>query len=194
MVISKDEIETFIPKKPKILILGTMGAIIARTIDDNRPKEAFYYHDNRNHFWKIIQLVFKPNIEPKKMTIDEKKIFLEEHGIAMSNIVKEIRVNTNDAKNPSDDIIFIAQKKRRLEFKVTSEQLKEIIEKKPIFFTCRSKPGISHLIQGYFSHNNINIPISKIHHLPTPTRCNPQKRSNDWRNEMEKHINKKIIV
>lgn len=56
MIMQRDEIDSFIPLKPKFIILGTMCALNARTINGRKPQdEFFYYNDNRNHFWKILQ-------------------------------------------------------------------------------------------------------------------------------------------
>jgi len=50
MITVKDEIETFIPiYKPRLVILGTMGSAVPRTLNGEKPEDVFFYHDNRNH-------------------------------------------------------------------------------------------------------------------------------------------------
>jgi len=189
MIIVRDEIATFIPmKSPEFIILGTMGSINARTINGIKPKDAFFYNNNRNHFWKVLQLVFEPNNQAKTLTIEEKKSFLNKHRIAMANIVQEIKVLEERSIDPSDDILFQANRMELLKYKRVSSDFQMILKKTPIFFTCRRKKNIDLLLEGYFQLNKIESSITKkIWYLPTPTRCNPLKRSIVWKQEIENH-------
>ena len=88
MVLHEDPLKTFIPKRKTVfVILGTMVAINARVIDGEAPAEqTFYYNNNRNHFWRVLQALMVPDKEAKKnLTISEKKSFLEHHGVAICN-------------------------------------------------------------------------------------------------------------
>lgn len=190
MIISKDEIKTFVPKKkPSLVFLGTMGAINARTIDEQKPEKPFFYNDNRNHFWKIIQLLFEPQLEPKKLSVKEKMAFLNKWQIAICNIVQEIKVEKNVARDPSDFVLFEAHRHGCLKFKRTTKEFDAILNSTPIFFTCRPKKEIRSLIDSYLNFNNLDSSLSeKIWYLATPTRCNPQARSIMWKKEIEDHI------
>ena len=186
----EDEIEIFIPKcETQIIILGTMGSINARTINGKKPTDAFYYNNNKNQFWNVIQLLFDPKIAPKKLTIAEKKAYLEKWGIAMNNIVQEAEVDDSDALDPSDTVLFQAHKKGNLTFKNSPDEFRELLKVKPMFFTCRHKNGITDLLQGYFEFNQLDASFSNsIWFWPTPTRCNAKDRSLIWKKEMDKHL------
>ncbi|MEK7356823.1 MAG: hypothetical protein AAB250_10260 [Bdellovibrionota bacterium] len=74
LIISRDEIPTYIPRsRVRLIVLGTMGAINARTIDDRRPTDIFFYNDNRNQFWKVLQLLLEPASEAATLSLPEKK-------------------------------------------------------------------------------------------------------------------------
>ena len=187
MVVSQDNTPSFIPdRKPRFVILGTMVAICARTLDGREPSEpTFYYHNNRNHFWRVMQHLLEPGEEIKKMTVEEKKSFLNRHRVMIQNLVQEIIVPNSEAKDPSDTVLFKAYKRNRIKFKKISAQNKKLMEKTPLLFTCRHKKGISQLVDGFFQTNGIAEEAKKnIWYLPTPTRCNPKDRSEIWREEI----------
>ena len=119
MVISQDNTPSFVPnKKPRFVILGTMVAICARSLNGQEPKEqTFYYHNNRNHFWRVMQHLLEPKQEVRRLTVPEKKAFLNRHRIMIQNLVHEIEVPNSEAHDPSDTILFKAFKKSRLSFK-----------------------------------------------------------------------------
>lgn len=190
MIISKDEIQTFIPTHPpQFVILGTMGSINARTLRGVKPEQAFFYNSNRNHFWKVLQLTLDPKTVPKTLSLEEKRQFLNHWKIAMANIVDQMEVHPENSDDPSDDILFEAFKNGRLHFKKESQEFKDILKVKPLFFTCRSKSPLRNLIEGYLKFNSLNLAIhEKIWFLPTPTRCNPRNRSVIWKNEIDEHL------
>jgi len=189
MIKHKDEIPVFIPKgNVNFIILGTMGSINARSIDDQKPEgEFFYYNNSRNHFWKVIQLLLNPKKEAEKnWSVKDKKAFLQKHGIAMTNIVDEAIVPNKDALDPSDTILFDAHKKGRVTFKTLSPRFRKLMKTTPLFFTCRRKPGIEKLLLGLLQENNLeNDLINHVWYWPTPTRCNPLARSILWKKEMD---------
>lgn len=192
MIRHTDEILPFYPKnKPvNLIILGTMGSINARSIDEIKPEgDVFFYNNNRNHFWKVIQHLFENVEKPKIFEIPEKKRFLDRHGIAMTNIVDQALVPNKDRQDPSDTVLFHAQKKGLITYKKLKPQMRKLFLTTPLFFTCRRKKGIELLLQGFFELNN--LPTDLIDHVwywPTPTRCNPKARSELWRKEMDEHL------
>lgn len=196
MTVVKDEIVDFLPKgNVNFIILGTMGSICARTVDNKKPIEPFYYHNNKNHFWRILQLLFSSNSIRNSLSVKEKKQFLEHHKIAMANIVGEIEVPTDLANDPSDDVLFRANKDGKLLFKRCNSEFSQTLKTTPIFFTCRHKKGIDLLLEGYFKANSIEQKFkNEIWHLPSPTRCNPAKRSLVWRHEMEDHLKRSLLL
>jgi G:T/U-mismatch repair DNA glycosylase len=188
MVTSRDEIASFIPeKRPKLVILGTMAAISARSVDGCRPETPFFYANNRNHFWRILQLVFDENRKPQQLSVSEKQSLLNFRQIAMANLVQEIEVEPVEAHNPSDAVLIKAMRKNRLRFKAVSSDFKEILKSTAVFFTCRENKGIQNLVDGYLEFNNLDTVLrEKIIYLPSPTRCNPQSRSLIWKEKMRK--------
>lgn len=186
MITQKDEINSFIPDCPKMIFLGTMCAINARTIDGIRPQnDFFYYNDNRNHFWKILQYLMSPESDPKKLNIEEKKIFLSKHQIGIQNIVSEIQIPNKEKLDPSDSVLFECQNKKRIKFKSVEDHTKELLKGSKLYFTCRYKKGIQNLLEGFIAENSLSIELIKqTHFLKSPTRCNPLQRSKEWRLEM----------
>ena len=74
-------------KESKILILGSMPSIISRNNN-------FYYANKNNRFWKIINNLFKTNLN----TSIEKTDFLINNNIALYDIIKECMIiNSNDS-------------------------------------------------------------------------------------------------
>ena len=194
LITHEDSLSSFIPDgEVQFIILGTMVAINARTIDGIRPSEEFFYYNNsRNHFWRILQHLMNPKLKTKedleKFDIAAKKNFLNTHGIAICNLVNKVMVPPEFKHDPSDTVLFAAQKENLIEFKKVSPKVKKLIQTKPMFFTSRKKKGIDLLLDGFFETNKIS-PTTKEHiwYWPTPTRCNPYNRSLIWREEMLAH-------
>lgn len=192
MVLHKDSLKAFIPKKGvQFVIMGTMVAINARTIDGKKPElPIFYYNNNRNHFWRVLQHLLQPHQEVKKqLSIIEKKQFLEKHGIAIVNLVDQVTVKNSQKEDPSDTVLFEAYKAKRIDYKKVSNRVKKILTTKPIFFTSRSKKGINDLVDGFLEKNKLPEETKKqMWFWPTPTRCNPLARSLMWKKEMKAHL------
>ncbi len=186
MNIQRDEVDSFIPDDPKFIILGTMVALNARTINGKKPEgDFFYYNDNRNHFWKILQHIWEPESEPIKMSISQKKDFLKKHRIGIQNLVYEIQTPRHHKLDPSDTVLFDCYRKNKIKYKKIPKSLHKKFEGSYFFFTCRHKKGIQELLEGFISHNKFSKDlIERTHFLKTPTRCNPYKRSQEWLSEM----------
>ncbi len=195
MVTHEENLKFFIPKtEVRLVILGTMVAINARIIDGEKPMdEVFYYNNNRNHFWRVLQYLFNPNQDVKKrLTIKEKKEFLESHGIAICNLVHKVEVPNKFKLDPSDTVLFDAYKKNKIQYKKLTPKVKSILKNSPLYFTCRRKKGIELLLDGFLDHNNLSRELKdQIWYWATPTRCNPESRAQMWKKEMidfEKNI------
>lgn len=185
-MILKDPLKNFIPRaKPRIIMLGTMVTSSARSIDGSDPGDVFYYHNNVNHFWRILNFVFEGDVPFQLKSIRQKKAFLEKHRISIFNLVKQIKTTRAEMKDSSDDLLFKCHKASRVEFKNLSAREKKILKTTPLYFTCRYKPGIKRLILSYLKTNELEEDlIDEINFLPSPTRCNPWERSRVWREEI----------
>ena len=195
MITHIDPLKTFLPKtETKFVILGTMVAINARVIDGVEPSEPhFYYNNNRNHFWRVLQYLMNPRLKNnehiKYLSIEQKKDFLNKNGIAICNLVEKIEVPHKYKADPSDTVLFEAYKKNRIEFKKVPPRVKKILKTKPLFFTCRQKKGIDQLVDGFLETNKLSPEIKEhIWYWPTPTRCNPYQRSLIWKDEMRSFL------
>ncbi len=72
----------FFNKNSEILILGSLPSIKSR-------KEGFYYAHPQNKFWKVLSSIFKEDIPA---SIEDKKIFLNKHHIALWDVVKSCTI------------------------------------------------------------------------------------------------------
>lgn len=61
----------------RILILGSFPSVKSR-------EGQFFYHHPRNRFWKVLAAVFD---SPLPSTVEEKKIFLRSHNIALWDVI-----------------------------------------------------------------------------------------------------------
>lgn len=181
-ILVKDDLETFIPQNHKInyVILGTIASSSARTIGEIAPSAAFYYHNRKNHCWKILSHIFYGELREMEKIIDRQN-FLENFGIAMANIVGSVEVPESESKNPADRVLFNAHNLKKLQVKKISEEFKNILQTTPMFFTCKSKVELTKLLEDYFFINGLekNL-VNKVNYLLSPTRCTPIKRSRQW--------------
>ena len=69
-------------EKSRILILGSFPSVKSR-------EEGFFYGHPRNRFWKILAAVCDV---PEPVTIEEKKQFLLENGIALYDVIEECEI------------------------------------------------------------------------------------------------------
>jgi len=187
MILIEDILKNYIPKqKPRIIMFGTMVTSHARRIDGVEPSDVFYYHNNVNHFWRILNFTFEGDIPFELKSIKQKKAFLEKHRIGIFNLVGQIEATQAEMKDSSDDLLFKCHKASRVEFKSLSAREKKVFENTPLYFTCRYKAGIKRLIEGYLDTNNLDPNhLNRIHFLPSPTRCNPWNRSREWLKEID---------
>ena len=69
-------------EKSRILILGSFPSVKSR-------EEGFFYGHPRNRFWKILAAVCN---ETEPVTIEEKRQFLLENGIALYDVIEECEI------------------------------------------------------------------------------------------------------
>lgn len=71
-------IEPFYDKNSKILILGSFPSVKSREM-------MFFYGHKQNRFWQVISKVFG---ETTPSTVEEKKILLKKHNLALWDVIK----------------------------------------------------------------------------------------------------------
>lgn len=71
-----------INRDSKILILGSFPSVISR-------REGFYYMNPQNRFWKVLGTVLNENFS---CSIENKKILLKKHKIALFDVVKSCEI------------------------------------------------------------------------------------------------------
>lgn len=183
-VTHKDLIKEFIPNgEVKMVILGTMASCVARSLDDKIPESFFYYHSNLNRFWDILTYLYFG--ERKKLgSIEEKKIFLNQAGIALSNLVAEAKLQ--EYQKSDDTHLFEAFNEQRLFFKTVSPVFKSLLREVPVFFTCYRKKPIERLLEGFYLHNGLpTTDIERIKFLHSPTRRSYEYIAGLWRESIE---------
>lgn len=75
--------DAFYNEDSELLILGSMPSVKSREI-------GFYYMHPQNRFWKVLSIVFNEEIGS---SIEEKKIFLNKHKIALWDVVKSCDID-----------------------------------------------------------------------------------------------------
>ena len=96
--ITHESIPIFIDDESKILILGSLPSIKSR-------EEGFFYAHKRNRFFLTLSGVFKEN-EP--LSIEERKLFLKRHKIALYDVVYECDIHaSSDASITNVKVIDI---------------------------------------------------------------------------------------
>lgn len=78
----------------RILILGTFPSVKSREMD-------FYYGHPQNRFWRVMAALFS---EPAPESIEDKKIFLLSHGIALWDVVAACTI-TGSSDSSIRDVI-----------------------------------------------------------------------------------------
>ena len=76
----RHEFEPIYNANSRILILGTLPSVKSR-------EQNFYYGHPQNRFWKVLARICETENVPK--SIEEKKIFLLEHQIAVWDVIAE---------------------------------------------------------------------------------------------------------
>ena len=76
----------------KILILGTFPSVKSR-------ENNFYYGHQQNRFWKVLAAVTDCKLP---VTVDEKKAFLLENGIAVWDIIQSCSIKGSDDSSITD--------------------------------------------------------------------------------------------
>lgn len=182
MIISKDLIPPYIPKKPRFIMLGTMASICSRHIEGyDNPNDPFYYHNPTRYFWCHLENIFNgcKIAPPYNKCVADKKKLCEDLGIALCNIVTSMKIDKKDAQCARDDIIFKAQEVKIK--KVLSEEFKDSLRNLPVFFTRKTKPRkLMLLLERFYEENDIDTElIKKINFIRTPAFYNANTKA-EW--------------
>lgn len=129
-------IEPIYDQNSKILILGSFPSVKSRQAN-------FFYHHPQNRFWKVLAKVFGDDLP---MTVEQKKIFLNKHKIALWDVIASCEI-----KGSSDSSIT----------NVEVNDLKRIIELSCIEHIYTNGNLADKLYHQYFD-NIIDIPVTKL--------------------------------
>ena len=79
-------------KNSRILILGSFPSVKSREAE-------FFYGHPQNRFWRVIAAVFECSVP---QTVDEKKIFLLTHGIALWDVISSCEIEGSSDSSIKD--------------------------------------------------------------------------------------------
>ena len=136
-------------KNSRILILGSFPSVRSR-------EENFYYGHPQNRFWKLLAKIYD---EPIPQSIEEKKKFLLQHGIALWDVISSCEI-----ENSSDQSIREA----------VVNDLQEIFENADIQAVFVNGKAAYKLYQ--------NITERKFTVYPLRVPRTPRGRWKDWKN------------
>jgi hypoxanthine-DNA glycosylase len=72
-------------KNSRVLILGSFPSVRSR-------KDGFFYGHPQNRFWRVLASVYKTDVP---QTVEEKKQFLFDHGIALWDVIASCEVENS---------------------------------------------------------------------------------------------------
>lgn len=79
--------DPIIDNESKLLILGSFPSVKSRVFD-------FYYMHPQNRFWDVLEKVFNDRFTTKD--IEEKKLLLKKHHIAIFDVIKSCEITGSD--------------------------------------------------------------------------------------------------
>lgn len=96
--VTHESIPIFIDEESEILILGSIPSIKSR-------EEGFFYAHKRNRFFLVLSKLF---LEKEPFSIEERKLFLKRHKIALYDVVYECDIHaSSDASITNVKVIDI---------------------------------------------------------------------------------------
>ena len=122
--VTHESIPPFINEESKILILGSLPSIKSR-------EDGFFYAHPQNRFFKAVAGVFE---EPEPKTINERKMFLLKHHIALYDVIYECDIcgsSDSSIKNvKAIDLVSILKKYPNIKkIFTTGKKSKELYDK-----------------------------------------------------------------
>lgn len=122
--VTHESIPPFISEESEILILGSLPSIKSR-------EDGFFYAHPQNRFFKAVAGVFE---EPEPKTINERKMFLLKHHIALYDVIYECDIcgsSDSSIKNvKAIDLVSILKKYPNIKkIFTTGKKSKELYDK-----------------------------------------------------------------
>lgn len=141
----------FFNKNSEILILGSLPSVKSR-------EEGFYYAHPQNRFWKVLSSIFKEDIPT---SIEDKKIFLNKHHIALWDVIKSCTIigsSDSSIRNvTANDISSIIKKSRITKIYTTGKKAYHLYYKY-VF----KETGVEAVYLPSTSPANASIPYEKL--------------------------------
>ena len=146
MKIEKHPFEPFVPKNPTVLILGSFPG--KEHTQGNSNPENWFYGAKRNRFWHILSKVYGTTLDSK---LEKQQIF-EKYGIAITDILLEVRRKNNSNLDENLEI----EKYNELAIK----EILNLNQISAIFFTSR-------FVEKHFKKLFPNVSVGE--YLPSPS-------------------------
>ena len=150
----------FFGRDSRLLILGSFPSVMSREVN-------FYYGNPRNSFWRILSSFFGEDI---LLTVEAKKNFLSNHGIALWDMVESCTI-----KGSSDAAIK--------NFKVVN--LKEVLQNCPIEVILLNGGKAAELYERHYG--DIDLPYIK---LPSTSPANTKPKDEIWSDALRRAFGK----
>lgn len=145
-MIEKHPFPPFIPKKCKVLIVGSFPG---KESTQEKRQDDWFYGANRNQFWKLLENVYKLELKTK----DDKKNLFDKAKIGITDIIESCvrKENSNSDSN--------------LINKVYNSKLTEIIKSNPIEKILFTSKGVNkEFCQHFIFPENVSLIT-----LPSPS-------------------------
>ena len=158
--VTHESIPLFINDDSEILILGSLPSVKSR-------EEGFYYAHKRNRFFLVLGLIFN---ESEPLTIEERKLFLKRHKIALYDVIYECDIHAS-----SDASIVNAK----------AIDIKNILDRYPHIKKIAINGGKA---KELFNRHLLNLVPEhiKIYYLPSTSPANAKISIKDLLNEYKK--------
>lgn len=145
--VTHESIPIFIDEESEILILGSLPSVKSR-------EEGFFYAHKRNRFFLVLSKLF---FEKEPLSIEERKLFLKRHKIALYDVVYECDIHaSSDASITNVKVIDI----------------KDILSKYPNIQKIAINGGKAKELFNKYLLKEIDTSTIKIYYLPSTSPAN----------------------
>lgn len=152
--------EPFFDSDSRVLILGSFPSVMSRDVN-------FYYGNPRNSFWRILSSFFGEDIP---LTVEAKKNFLINHGIALWDMVQKCTI-----KGSSDAAIK----------NFTVVNLQEVLQNCSIEVILLNGGKAAELYERFYG--NLGIEVIK---LPSTSPANTKPKDEIWYDALKRAFRK----
>ena len=143
----KHELEIFVSKESKLLILGSFPSVKSREAN-------FYYSHPRNRFFKLLYLLYN---EEYSTSIEERKSFLNKHRIALYDVIYECDIEGSDDSSIRN---------------VTPINIESILSNYPSIKAIITTGSLTHKLFDKYLLDKIDSNKIRIIHLPSTSPAN----------------------